>query len=130
MRPAFLMILAVAVLAGSYTQPLPACADQPTVSITGRHIEYFAPDTIRVRCRIFSEGKSGTSAVTKLQAARKQIEARLATLKESPRTHIGEPVQMQEKPNENMAARMQAMVMGGANKKPKEPELMRLTVTI
>src|SRR4051812_20869453 len=93
--------------------PAAAQTEPPTVSAVGRHVDYYAPDTIRVRCRIFAEGKTAASALEKLQANRGSPEKRLGTLKAAPRKQIGEPVQMQDKPQDNMAARMQAMMMGG-----------------
>ena len=34
-------------------------ADEPTVTVTGKHVDYIQPDTVRMRCRIFAEGSYG-----------------------------------------------------------------------
>lgn len=99
------------------------------VNASGRHVELYAPDTVRVRFRIFGEGKNAESAFHKVMESKEAIEKRVGKLgADGPKATYSGAEQLIDRPS-NPMARMQAAMMGGKQEKP-DNSLIKLSVTI
>ncbi len=107
-----------------------ACAAAPsyaadevaTVSAQGVAVKQVAPTYVRVRFRVVATGKTVQSALGKLDADRKAIEARVNALKEhKPEFRMGDVVQQSES-GQSFQARMMAVAMAGGQKKDDSDE--------
>jgi len=81
--------------------------DAPTVSVHGVAFKQVAPTHVRVRFRVVAMGNSARSAMSKIEADRKELQTRLGSLKgNEPIVRLGGPFQLSKTSGEE---RMHAM---------------------
>lgn len=115
----FMAVILVTACAGS---PSFAADDVSTVSAQGVAVKQVAPTHVRVRFRVVATGKTVQSALAKLDADRKAIEARVNSLKEhKPEFRMGDVVQQSES-GQSFQQRMMAVAMAGGQKKDDSEE--------
>lgn len=111
-----------------------AAADEgASIQVVGHSVKMVTPNVVRVRCRVFSEGSTAESAMTKLTASRELLQTKLAAKGSNDRTHaFGPVVELEQSKGSLQEIQMKAMqnMMGGGAKEEEGEKFVRLSFTI
>lgn len=105
-------------------------AEPPTVHVSGVARQWFEPDTVRVRCRVYAHGVTASSAIKKLNAGRAILEKRLAEIETNrPACRLGPNTERAER-KAGIAQMQLQIIQGGGDQDEETDKLIRMVFVV